>query len=155
MSYSDKEQWYRQIIMDHYNLPRNKGLVEDDSYIKVHLKNPSCGDDLQLQVKLEDEKIVDIRYEGTGCAICCSSVSMLTDNVKKRSTAEALEIVEAFLQMLMGQREFDEDVIGEAISLQGVAKLPPRIKCATLGYKALQRILTNIMIDDDELEEVK
>ncbi|MGL5041631.1 MAG: Fe-S cluster assembly sulfur transfer protein SufU [Culicoidibacterales bacterium] len=155
MSYSDKEQWYRQIIMDHYNLPRNKGLVTQPNYQTVHLKNPSCGDDLKIQVLLEQETIKDIRYEGTGCAICCSSASMLTQNVKSKSTEDAQKVINEFLKMVMGEQNPDEDILGESISLQGISKLPPRIKCATLGYKALERIIANKAINDNDIEEIK
>ncbi|GBU11256.1 iron-sulfur cluster assembly scaffold protein NifU [Erysipelotrichaceae bacterium] len=155
MSYSDKEQWYRQIIMDHYNLPRNKGLVDSESYTTVHLKNPSCGDDLKIQIELVGDIITDIRYEGSGCAICCSSASMLTENVKNKSVQAAEKIISNFSLMITGQLGYDEDILGEAISLQGVAHLPPRIKCATLGYKALERLLLKSNIDDEDIQEVK
>lgn len=148
MSYSENEVFYRQIIMDHYQLPRNKGLIGESGYTIVHLKNPSCGDDLMIQVKIEDSTITDIHYEGTGCAICCASSSMLTEQVKGKSTEEALEYLQAFSQMMVGGA-IDEDVLGEAIALQGVAKLPPRIKCATLGHKALEQAITN----DAEVDE--
>lgn len=154
MHYSDKDNWYRQIIMDHYNNPRNKGLVEDMSYQMVHLKNPSCGDDLILQVKRVGEQIVDVRHEGSGCAICCSSASMMSENVKNKSVSEATYIIEQFSRMVSNQPTFDEEALEEAISLQGVAKLPPRIKCAMLGYKALQRVLTDKRVEDTDIEEI-
>lgn len=153
MSYSDNEILFRQIIMDHYQYPKNKGLVDDAGYIRVHLKNPSCGDDLVLQVKLVDDIIEDIRFEGTGCAICCSSASMLTSSVKGTSTTDALAFLHAFSDMMIG-KNIDDTVLGEAIALQGTAKLPPRIKCATLSHKALERVITDVAVDDADLEEV-
>lgn len=156
MSYSnDNEKWFRSIIMDHYHTPRNKGLVDDTAYMQLHLKNPSCGDDLILQVKIADGTIADIRFEGTGCAICCASASMLTHNVKHKQIETVQEIIEQFLLMVSGHKDFDADLLDESISLQGVAKLPPRIKCATLGYKALEKLLTGKQIHDSDLEEVK
>lgn len=153
MPYSDsKEQWFRDIIMDHYQMPRNKGLVDDKNYKTVHLKNPSCGDDLIVQVKLIDNKIVDIRFDGSGCAICCSSASIMSENIKNRTVEEARAIINNFSAMVSGKTDFDEKLLQEAVSLQGVAKLPPRIKCATLSYKALQQILFNEFIAEDGVE---
>lgn len=155
MSYSDnKEQWFRDIIMDHYQTPRNKGLVETniEQYINVHLKNPSCGDDLIIQVKMSDHQIADIHFEGSGCAICCASASMLTENVKGHSVEDAIAYIQAFSQMVSGM-EINEDVLQDAVALQGVAKLPPRIKCATLGCKALEKAITGEAVNDQEIEE--
>ena len=76
---------YRQVIMEHHKNPRNKGLVEDDSYKLLHLKNPSCGDDIKVQVKFENDKLVDIRHNGTGCSICCSSASVMSEVLKNKS----------------------------------------------------------------------
>lgn len=154
MSYSDNEILFRQIIMDHYQYPKNKGLVDEAGYVRVHLKNPSCGDDLVLQVKLAGTIIEDIRFEGTGCAICCASASMLTSNVKGIETMDALAFLRAFSDMMLG-KNINETVLGDAIALQGTAKLPPRIKCATLSHKALERVLTDKAIEDNELEEVQ
>ncbi|TLG71098.1 Fe-S cluster assembly sulfur transfer protein SufU [Culicoidibacter larvae] len=136
MTQNNIEQWYRQIIMDHYQNPRNKGLVDDDAYHTIHLKNPSCGDDIQVQVKLEGEKLVDVRHQGSGCSICCASASMMSELLKAKTIQEADEVITAFKYMVSDQ-PFDEDLIEEAISLHGVAKLPPRIKCATLAWTAV------------------
>jgi SUF system FeS assembly protein, NifU family len=156
MNYSDnKEYWFRDLITDHYQNPRNKGLVDSQNYKIVHLKNPSCGDDLMIQVLFNDEQIItDIRFEGSGCAICCASASIMTENTKNRTTSEALILIEAFSQMMIGSDNLNEELLQEAICLQGVAKLPPRIKCASLGYKALHRAITNEAVNDSDLEEV-
>jgi len=156
MPYSDnKEQWFRDIIMDHYQTPRNKGIIDDASYKLVHLKNPSCGDDLMVQVKLVDNKIADIHFEGSGCAICCASASMMTENLKKKTKTEAEQIIKEFYNMVSGKTDYDETLLEDAVSLHGVAKLPPRIKCATLGYKAVQQILFDEQAADDDIKEIK
>lgn len=156
MSYSDKkEQWYRDIILDHYRTPRNKGLVDDKTYEVVHLKNPSCGDDLIVQIKREGNKIIDVRFEGSGCAICCASASMMSENIKGKTIQEAETIITQFYNMVSGKGDFVEDILQEAVSLQGIAKLPPRIKCATLGYKAAQQLLFDTNVADEDIEEVK
>jgi nitrogen fixation NifU-like protein len=156
MPYSDnKEQLYRDIILDHYNRPRNRGLVDATSYEMVHLKNPSCGDDLIVQIKRTGERIDDIRFTGEGCAICCASASMMSENLKGKTTREAKAIIAAFYAMVSGSEDIAEDILEEAISLQGVAKLPPRIKCASLGYKATEQILFKTDVNDTDIEQVK
>jgi len=156
MPYSDKkEQLYRDIILDHYNRPRNRGLIDDNAYTSVHLKNPSCGDDLIVQVKQEADKITDVRFMGDGCAICCASASMMSENLKGKSSGEAKTVIQQFYAMVSGQKDFAEDVLDEAVSLQGVAKLPPRIKCASLGYKAIEQLLFNVDATDADIEQIK
>lgn len=77
------ENLYRQVIMDHYKNPRNKGLIEnDESYKTLHLNNPSCGDDINIQVKIENGHLCDIRHQGVGCSICCSSASVMSETLK-------------------------------------------------------------------------
>lgn len=133
---------FRQILMDHYQNPRGKGLTEDEAFVTVHLKNPSCGDDLTIQIKLADdhEHIEEIRQEGSGCSICCSSASMMTELLTAKTVTEAEEIIKNFKRMVTAE-PYDEDLLGEAIALQGVAKLQPRVKCATLGWIAVEDAL--------------
>lgn len=137
MSYSDNEQLYRQIIMDHYQHPRNKGLSKEEGYVNVLKNNPTCGDTLTVQLKFTDDTIIDVRQEGEGCSICCASSSMMSQLLIGKSIAEAKAIIESFENMLF-MKPFEEDMIEEAIALQGVSKLPPRIKCATLAWGATQ-----------------
>ncbi len=139
---SNLENLYRQVIMDHYKNPRNKGLVEDDSYIKSDFNNPSCGDSLTVQVKIVDDKIVDIKHEGSGCSICCSSASVMCEILKNKSIKDALILINKFYDMLTGADTFDESLdMGDAVAYIGVKNFPARIKCATLGYKAIEKIL--------------
>ena len=88
---------YRTVIMDHYKNPHNKGLVENDEYKTVHLNNPSCGDDMFVQIKLDDGKLVDVRHNGHGCSICCSSASVMSDCLKGKSKDEALSTIEGYV----------------------------------------------------------
>lgn len=135
MSYSNNEQLYRQIIMDHYQHPRNKGLSKDEGYVNVLKNNPTCGDTLTLQLKFDGQQIIDVRQDGEGCSICCASSSMMSELFVGKTISEVEAITTAFENMLF-MREFDEEIIEEAIALQGVSKLPPRIKCATLSWAA-------------------
>ena len=129
---------YRQVIMDHYKNPRNKGLVDDASYHTVHLKNPSCGDDITVQSKIENGVIVDVKHEGTGCSICCSSASVMSEIVIDKTVEEALKISDNLTKMLSNQ-DYDEDVdLEEAIVYEGVRQFPARVKCASLAWKAFE-----------------
>lgn len=140
MSYSDNEQLYRQIIMDHYQHPRNRGLCKTDGYINILKNNPTCGDTLTVQLKFDQDIIIDVRQEGEGCSICCASSSMMSELLIGKSINDANNIITAFENMLF-IKSFDEDIIEEAIALQGVSKLPPRIKCATLAWSATQEAI--------------
>lgn len=149
MSYSYDEQMFRQIIMDHYKSPRFKGLVDEAGFVTVHLKNPSCGDDMRVQTQVENGIITHVHHDGSGCSICCASASMMAQLVHGETLEQAQAKKQAFYAMVSGQG-IDEALLDEAISLQGVAKLPPRIKCATLGWKAFEQTISTEAIDQDE-----
>lgn len=140
---SSNERLFKQIIMDHYQHPRNKGLSDDAGYVTVHLKNPSCGDDLTVQVKAEGGRIVSIRQQGDGCSICCASSSMMSELLSARTLDEAQALIEEF-RLMVEAEPFDEDRLGDAVSLQGVSHLPQRVKCATLGWKACEQAIAEI-----------
>lgn len=137
------ENLYRQVIMDHYKNPRNKGLK---GYPHIHLKNPSCGDDITIEALIEDGKVKEVRHEGKGCSICCSSASVLTEVMKGKTVEEAKEIVSTYFSMMKGE-EVDDDRLEEALVYEGVSKFPARIKCATISWKALERLLNG---EEDE-----
>ncbi|MCD8509797.1 MAG: SUF system NifU family Fe-S cluster assembly protein [Bacillus sp. (in: Bacteria)] len=139
---------YRQVIMDHYKNPRNRGELEGDS-LNINMNNPTCGDRIQLQMKVEDGKIADAKFVGEGCSISLSSASMMTQAVKGLPVDDALKLSEIFSAMMLG-KDFDEGDfdLGDIEALQGVAKFPARIKCATLAWKAMEKGLK-----EDEEEE--
>lgn len=132
---------YRQVIMDHYKSPRNKGLKEGEGYHNLRLKNPSCGDDVTIQAKLENGVITSIRHEGSGCSICCSSASVMSEVLKGKTIEEAKAIIEDFYALIKGEEVKDEDALEDAIAYQGVANFPARVKCATISWRALGAIL--------------
>ena len=133
----DLETLYRQVIMDHYKNPRNKGLV---GWPSAHIKNPSCGDDIT------DGVVRKIHHQGTGCSICCSSASVLSETLEGKTVEEALDLINEFFEMVKGKEDPNED-LEEALVYQGVAKFPARIKCATISWKALEKLLNG---EDDE-----
>lgn len=141
MSFSDANL-FKEIIQEHYKHPKNKGLKEGAGFATVHFKNPSCGDDLTVQVKVEDATVKEIRHQGTGCAICCASASVMSELLKQRGVAEARELIAEFKRMVSAE-PFDEEKLEEAAAFQGVAQLPPRIKCATLAWSACEEGLEN------------
>lgn len=145
MSYSN--DLYRQIILEHTENPRNKNK-NHDGYSEYTLKNPSCGDIVTVYVKLVNDNIIDVTYEVEGCSICNSSTSMMSELMMGKTVTEAKMIINDFNNMVTGD-VFDENVLGEAISLKGVATIPARIKCATLPYKAFA-LASNIAGENHE-----
>ncbi|WP_440961805.1 Fe-S cluster assembly sulfur transfer protein SufU [Paenibacillus nitricinens] len=128
---------YRRVIMDHYKSPRNRGSFEDDA-LKIELNNPTCGDRITLQLKVEDGIVKDARYNGEGCSISMSSASMMTEAIKGQTVERALELADNFSLLMKGEVvDFGEYEDIEALS--GVNKFPARIKCATLAWNALRK----------------
>lgn len=135
---NDIENLYRQVIMDHYKNPRNKGLK---GYPHVHMKNPSCGDDITIEAKIEDNIVKEINFQGSGCSICCSSASVLTEVLKGKTVEEVKELINKYYAMIKGENVTDEEALEEALVYEGVSKFPARIKCATISWKALEKLL--------------
>lgn len=137
----DLQNLYRQVIMDHYKNPRNKGLKNDSTYKTVHIKNPTCGDDITIQSKVENNMVSDVRHDGSGCSICCSSASVLTETVTGKSVDDAKRITETYINMLTN-KEYDETVeLEDAVVYSGVKQFPARIKCASIAWKAFEGTL--------------
>jgi nitrogen fixation protein NifU and related proteins len=137
----DVESLYREIILDHYRNPHNKGLREPFD-AQVHHVNPLCGDEVTLRVALKDSGaepvVADVSYDALGCSISQASTSVLTDLITGKTVREAMDISAAFLELMQsrGSAEPDEDLLGDAVAFEGVSKYPARIKCALLGWMA-------------------
>src|SRR5690606_12918682 len=123
---------YREVILDHYRAPRNKGRLEDATVV-VDLKNPVCGDEIALYLKLDGGRVEAVRFEGRGCSISQASASMMTQAVRGKSLEEALELIERFKGMVRGELAVEEADLGDLEALHGVSKFPVRIKCAVLA----------------------
>lgn len=132
---NDMEKLYREVMSDHYKNPRNKGL--ENIGTTSHKRNPSCGDDITVEVEVENGKIKHIHHDGKGCLICCSSASVMCELLEGKSVAEAMTMTKDFFNMLMGE-DIDVDYLEEASVYQGVSKYPARIKCAALPWKAFE-----------------
>lgn len=135
------EQLYRQVIMDHYKNPRHKGLIQDPSYRTIHIKNPTCGDDITVQSCVKDGIVTDIRHDGTGCSICCSSASVMSETLIGKPKADAMTITKTYLDWMANQPYDDTVDLGDAIVYSGVRQFPARIKCASIAWKALEGTL--------------
>src|SRR5690625_2616374 len=140
MSHINLDTLYRQVIMDHYQHPRNRGTF-DDEHINVEMNNPTCGDRIFLQFKLDGDVVEDIKFTGEGCSISLASESKKTQAIKGKKIEEALQMSELFSRMMLGQ-EVDIDQFGleDIEALQGVSNFPARIKCATLAWKAMEKV---------------
>lgn len=138
MPFNNLETLYRQVIMDHYKKPRNKGVL-DDGNVTIDMNNPTCGDRIRLTMKEEDGKIVDVKFEGEGCSISMASASMMTSLIKGKNKETALKLAQIFSEMIQG-KEYDTSLdLGDIEALSGVSKFPARIKCATLAWKAMEK----------------
>lgn len=132
---------YQEVILDHYKKPRNKGAL-DPHTVQVHMLNPSCGDEIWLQLLLEDGTVADARFMGEGCSISQAAVSMMTGLIKGKSVQEARDLVERFKAVMRGDAEAAKDrTLGDLRALAGVSKFPVRIKCALLGFDALDEAI--------------
>lgn len=139
MSFDNLDTLYRQVIMDHYKNPRNRGTIDGD-VLTVDMNNPTCGDRIQLQLQVEDGVVKEARFEGEGCSISLSSASMMTQAIKNKPVEEALAMSELFSDMMLGKDINVEDFdLGDIQALQGVSNFPARIKCATLAWKAMEK----------------
>ena len=138
---SDLSDLYREILLDHNSKPRNFRRLEDanrsaDGY------NPLCGDKIELYLKVDDQVIADVGFQGSGCAISRASASMLTQSIKGQSVERAQQIFEAFHRMLTEpETELDYDTLEDLESLAGVSEFPTRIKCAVLAWHTLRAAL--------------
>ena len=132
---------YQQLILEHYRNPRNKSEL-DEKTVEVHLANPVCGDEIRLQLRIEDDRIAQAKFVGQGCSISQASVSMMTSLLEGSSLGDADALAKRFTQMMHGDADAAKDkALGDLRALQGVSKFPVRIKCALLGFDALQEAL--------------
>ena len=130
------EDLYKEVILDHYRAPRNKGRL-DPHDVALERNNPLCGDEIELFLKFDGENLQEIAFDGKGCSISQASASMMTEKVKGLSVKDAAELAETIKSMMAGQGDGDPNKLGDLVSLKGVVKYPVRIKCALLGWNTL------------------
>ena len=143
----DFQDLYQEIVMDHNRRPRNFGFLENPTN-EANGFNPVCGDEVTVFLEIMEDKIIDVSFNGVGCAISKSSASMMTESIKGKSLEQAKTIFESFRKMITRKpgEEYKSEILGDLELLQGVSQYPARIKCATLSWHALQSALHE---DDD------
>lgn len=142
------EDLYREIILDHYRNPRNRGEIDSPPAVVVEGHNPLCGDEITLHLLVDGDTVVDVKTAGQGCSISQSSASMMTQAVLGRSVDEARAIIHRFKHMMSLEDHEHENAdetssppLGDLEALQGVVKFPVRIKCAVLAWNTLSQAL--------------
>ena len=150
------EDLYREIILDHYRNPRNRGELPVPPAHRVEGFNPLCGDEVVVYLDVEDGRVADVKITGQGCSISQSSASMMSAAVKNKTVAEARALIRAFKGMMsVHEQRLDGDdgdgaaadaevKLGDLEALQGVVKFPVRIKCATLSWNTLTQGLDEV-----------
>lgn len=135
----DLNSIYTQLIMEHNKSSHNKKPLDKPDIIERG-HNPSCGDDITLELKIEDGKIEDAAYSGVGCAISQASTSIMIDLIKGQSVENALNIVETFISMIKKEITEDEEleILEDAIAFKNISNMPARVKCAVLAWHTLK-----------------
>ncbi|EKR63459.1 MULTISPECIES: Fe-S cluster assembly sulfur transfer protein SufU [Leptospira] len=142
MSLSDS--LYKEVILDHYQNPRFRGKLEPAD-LSEHGINPLCGDELELTINLDGDKIADVRVTGKGCSISQASGSMMAESIRGKTISEAENILSRFKNMFLEDKDpkFEEE-LEDLESMESVKKIPARIKCAVLPWNTLERALSQI-----------
>ncbi len=133
----------RTIMIDNYEHPFNKGLLNNSLYKKINVNNETCIDNLDLEIKIENNIIKDIRFDGEACAISIGSTSIMIETLINKTTDEALEIINNYENMI-NEKEYNKDILGNAIVYDEVYKQPSRKKCALLSYEGIKEYLLNV-----------
>lgn len=130
---------YQEVILDHYKHPENKGLAPTYD-AQVHHINPSCGDEITLNLTLQGQKVLAISWDGVGCSISQASVSIMTSLMLGKDLIQAQRVLDSFVELMQskGVGKADESVLEDAVALAGVSQYPARIKCALLGWMAFK-----------------
>ena len=136
----DDPMMIRQVILDHYQYPRNKGLTNDFRYGKVRMNSESCVDDINVEMLVEDGVIKDIKFDGIACTISTASTSIMSELLKNKTVEEATNIINNYMNMI-DEKEYDEELLEEAGAFKNTYKQANRIKCATIGWRGVQELL--------------
>lgn len=137
------QQFRRDIILENYQNPMNKGLIDDNSYIKVNTNNESCIDEIDLMVKIENGKIIDARFDGEACAICTSSTSIMIKMLIGKNLEEAIEIYKNFNKMI-NEENYNEEILEEANVYNDIYKQPNRKKCVLLPWWGFEKVINKV-----------
>ena len=133
----------REIIIDNYQNPLNKELIDDNSYLSVNQASESCIDNLDFMMKIEDGIVKDIRFDGEACAISTSATSIMIRKLIGKSVEEVRNILTNYQNMIM-EKEYDKELLGELLVYDNISKQPNRIKCALLPMEAINKMLLEL-----------
>jgi nitrogen fixation NifU-like protein len=136
---NDLRDLYQEVILDHYKKPRNYGALPDADHV-AEGNNPLCGDHLTLYLKMNGDRVGEVRFEGSGCAISKASASMMTAEVKGKTSYEVEDLFERFHRMVTGDAS-EANNLGKLAALSGVSEFPVRVKCASLPWHTLKAAL--------------
>ena len=136
----DDPMMIRQVILDHYQYPRNKGLTNDFRYGKIRMNSESCVDDINVEMLVEDGVIKDIKFDGIACTISTASTSIMSELLKNKTIDEATNIINNYMNMI-DEKEYDEELLEEAGAFKNTYKQANRIKCATIGWRGVKELL--------------
>jgi nitrogen fixation NifU-like protein len=131
----------RQVIMDHYEHPRNKRIPNSQEYLSVHLDTIGCVDDIHVALKWQGDKIEDVLFHGVACTISTASTSIMTELLVNKTKQEALYIIDQYIKMIH-EIPYDDSVLGDAMVFKNTYKQAARIKCATLGWVGAQQLIS-------------
>lgn len=131
---------YQDVVLEHKRSPRHFGALAAPTH-EARGRNPQCGDDVRVQLRVAGDRVEDIGFQGQGCAICIASASMMSEAVLQQDVAAVRALHERFRAVLTGQAEPEESHLGKLVSLASVRRYPNRIKCALLGWHALMHAL--------------
>ena len=143
MNIVEDKELRREIILDNYQNPVNKGLVNDASYIKENSNNESCIDNIDIEMKVVNDKIEDIRFDGEACAISTSATSIMIKSLIGKDVSVARKILENYKKMI-DEEEYDKEILGELFVYSDISKQANRITCALLPYKAICKMLNRL-----------
>ena len=134
------EELYREVILDHYRAPRNKGRL-DPHDVALARNNPLCGDELELFLRFDGDLLQAVSFDGKGCSISLASASMMAERLTGAGVKEASLLIGSIKRMMSGEEEGEVDELGDLMALKGVVKYPVRIKCALLAWNTLEEAL--------------
>lgn len=137
------DELYQQVIMDHYRQPRGRGHLPEPT-ITQEGYHPLCGDEITLDLCVEDDTITDIKFRGRGCSISQASASIMVEKLKGKALTEACDAIREVYALLKGDIEPDLETMGDISALSGVRKFPVRVKCATLAWHTLEEALKGL-----------
>jgi len=139
---SDLRELYQEVILDHAKSPRNFRFPENAN-CEAEGNNPLCGDNLTVKLVLDNNVVVDIGFQGSGCAISQAAASTMTEMVKGKTVAQIQAIFDNYHGVVMGEGDINEELLGKLAVFAGVAEFPMRVKCATLAWHTMQHAIAN------------